>query len=319
MVRRLLSAAVALAGAATASETVSMTMSLAQAPVGNAGPITGKITGTDGLVYSNYKVAILTSGDGGNTWWDKSHSPYFEHYLRDPSYDAGDAQNAAVVIQSDWTWTIQGYQASPNDATSDLWVAMVVPASFDMKWPDYQIEGTQIRGDLVAAALCYVEMSKTRGFVAAGAGGCACGGPGVPNPNNAINNAAGGAAPAASPAAPAASHAASPAPPAASPAPPAASPAAPAASLAAPAASPAAPAASPAAPAASPSGAAALPAASSSGSPAPGSSTLPGSSTAASPASTHLTSGAASAHGAGFPAMMAAAAAAVAGMLVLAQ
>jgi len=30
-------------------------------------------------------MAILTSADGGGTWWDKSHTPYFLAWQRNPA------------------------------------------------------------------------------------------------------------------------------------------------------------------------------------------------------------------------------------------
>lgn len=183
-------------------------------PSGSADPITGTVTDVAaGAKYTDYKLAILTSADNGATWWDKSHSPYFLAWQRGEMANPGELQNAAVVIQSDWSFTLKGYAASPNDAFSNLWRAYLVPASFDMKWPEYQIEGIPMPANPAGVALCYEDVTKSAGRVAGG-------------PLN------GGAAPGA---------------PAASPAAPAASPAAPAASPAAPAASPAAPAASPAA------------------------------------------------------------------------
>jgi len=190
-------------------------------PAGSDAPITGTVTDVAaGAKYTDYKLAILTSADNGATFWDKSHSPYFLAWTRGEMANPGELQNAAVVIQSDWSFTLKGYAASPYDATSNLWRAYLVPASFDMKWPEYQIEGVPMPAFLPAAALCFEDVTKSGGRVA---GGPLNGGGAAPP-----------AAPAASPAAPAASHA-----PAASPAaPPAASPAS------SPAASPAAPPAS---------------------------------------------------------------------------
>lgn len=199
-------------------------------PAGSDAPITGTVTDVAaGAKFSDYKLAILTSADNGATYWDKSHSPYFLAWTRGEMANPGELQNAAVVIQSDWSFTLKGYAASPYDATSNLWRAYLVPASFNMKWPDYQIEGIPMPDFLPAAALCFEDVTKSGGRVA---GGPMNGGGAAPPP------AASPAAPAASPAAPAASKA-----PAASPAaPPAASPAAPPATS--PAASPAAPPAS---------------------------------------------------------------------------
>jgi len=194
MARLALAAAFAASSAAAAAVGITM----AVPPSGSAAAITGVVTAGVGS-HSKYKVAILTSGDGGKTWWDKSHGPYRNHQLADPGYDAGDAQNAGVVVKADWTFTLQGYQASPNDATSDLWIGFVVPSTYDMSYPNYQIEGVAIRGDLQAASLAWTLVSKTKGTEGSGTGSF----PGVPG---------GAAAPAASPAAaPAASPAAAPA------------------------------------------------------------------------------------------------------------
>lgn len=190
-------------------------------PAGSADAITGTVTDVAaGAKFSDYKLAILTSADGGKTWWDKSHSPYFLAWTRGEMANPGELQNAAVVIQSDWSFTLKGYAASPYDATSDLWRAYLVPASFNMRWPEYQIEGIPMPADPAGVALCYEDVTKSGGRVG---GGPLNGGAAPPT------------APAASPAAPAAPAASSA--PAASPAAPAASPASnPAAS---PAASPA--------------------------------------------------------------------------------
>jgi len=202
MARSLAIAAAALAGVAYAAKAAAspgqLGITMAVPPSGSAGAITGAVTGATGLNHNQYKVAVLTSGDGGVTWWDKSHGPYRNKQLADPGYDAGDAQNAGVVLQADFTWKLENYQASPNDATSDLWIAFVVPQSYDMSYPAYQIEGVAIRADLQAASIAWTLVSKTRGNLASGAGAF----PGVGAATN------GGSAPAASPAAAAASPAA---------------------------------------------------------------------------------------------------------------
>jgi hypothetical protein len=60
-------------------------------------------------------------------------------------------QNAAVVIQPDWSFSLSHYVASPYDLTSPLWRSYVVPSSYDMSWPHYQIEGIPIGGQFNGA------------------------------------------------------------------------------------------------------------------------------------------------------------------------
>lgn len=214
MARSIAIAAAALAGVVHAAKPEAspgrLAITMAVPPSGSAGPITGAVTGATGLNHNQYKVSVLTSGDGGQTWWDKSHGPYRNKQLADPGYDAGDAQNAGVVLQADFTWKLANYQASPNDATSDLWIAFCVPQSYDMSYPAYQIEGVAIRADLQAASLTWVLVSKTRGTLGSGAGAF----PGVgsaANGGSAAPAASTAAAPAASPNAAAPSTAAEPA------------------------------------------------------------------------------------------------------------
>lgn len=83
--------------------------------------------------------------------WDKSHTPYFLAFQAGALPNPGPVQNAAVVIQPDWSFSLFNYVASPYDLTSPLWRSYVVPSSYDMSWPHYQIEGIPIGGQFNAA------------------------------------------------------------------------------------------------------------------------------------------------------------------------
>jgi hypothetical protein len=63
----------AAAVVAQAVAVASIAIQMQVPPSGSAGPITGGVTGTDGRNYADFKVAVLTSADGGATWWDKTH------------------------------------------------------------------------------------------------------------------------------------------------------------------------------------------------------------------------------------------------------
>jgi len=215
----------ALIAGVSASLAAAWSIDMTVRPSGSSGPITGTVKDVPaGAKYTDYKLAILTSADGGKTWWDKSHSPYFLAWTRGEMANPGELQNAAVVIKNDWSFTLQGYAASPYDATSDLWRAYLVPASYDMKWPEYQIEGVPMPGGAgspAGVALCFEDVTKAKGRIA--------GGP--LNGGNAPAPAPPAPAPAASPSGKPAASPAAPSPAAPSPAAP--SPAAPAPSTAA--------------------------------------------------------------------------------------
>jgi hypothetical protein len=106
----------------------------------------------------------------------------------------GEAQNAAVVLRADWTFTLADWSADPRDAYSPLWRAHLVPASYNMRWvalngrcvvpvhhvlpppprlacrrwPAYEIEGIPMRGDLVAATVAWVEVQRGGGKTGGG-------------------------------------------------------------------------------------------------------------------------------------------------------
>lgn len=46
---------------------------------------------------------------------------------------------------------------------SPIWQAYLLPASFDLRWPQYQIEGEPLRQDLVNAALAGIDVNRATG------------------------------------------------------------------------------------------------------------------------------------------------------------
>jgi len=110
---------------------------------------------------NDYKLVLYISGNQGGTWWDKMHTLYLV-YLNDP--DAGDDQMQGIPVHADWSWNMTQW-ATPGaitDGTSTYFRAYVIPYSYDTKWPEYEIEGSDIPGTLIAAS--YGGMQIDRGM-----------------------------------------------------------------------------------------------------------------------------------------------------------
>lgn len=106
-------------------------------PVGDGGAVTGFVEPDPGMQPRDWKLAVLTSADGGATWWDKSHGPYLNAAKRsgDPQAiaNAAQLQNAGVVIQADWSFRLEDFAGDYNDLNSPLWRAYLLPSTFDMR------------------------------------------------------------------------------------------------------------------------------------------------------------------------------------------
>jgi len=139
-----------LARIATSTAQAGVSVTLNIPPSGSVTPVSGKITGLTGPA-SNYKgILLISSGDNIDLWWDKSHSRYLNLGVPNP----GQAQNAGVVLASDFTFNWDNWASAPaQDGVARAFRFFVMPQSFDMTWPNYQIEGIPIPGDVLAAAI----------------------------------------------------------------------------------------------------------------------------------------------------------------------
>lgn len=144
---------------------ISMTVNTPALGVNN--PVTGSVSGLP-LAANQYKIGILVSGDGGNTWWDKTHD-----------YPNGTPQAVVtgIPLNNDYTFTITGWVSDPNDLQAGLMRVIVVPQSFSFLWPGYQVEGVAYPNSLTTATVASYTINRGTGTVVQTPGGGAAASP----------------------------------------------------------------------------------------------------------------------------------------------
>jgi hypothetical protein len=128
-------------------------------PLGSMSQFTGHITGVTNP--EQFKLIMLVSGDGGNTFWDKTHNQYLASGVADP----GSAQNAAIVISPSGSWSISNWVtldpvAAKSDAVAPIVKFFLLPITFDVSWPNYSIESIQIPGNVINAAVTSLTLNR---------------------------------------------------------------------------------------------------------------------------------------------------------------
>ena len=113
------------------------------------------------LIYINYLFLARTG-----------HMLSLQYLLE--SSNPGVDQNAGIPMNADWSygpwtpWCNPG--AVAEDSTAQFMRVYLLPQSFDLSWPDYQIEGMPIPGDVLDAAVASLEVDRTTNAAAASAG-----------------------------------------------------------------------------------------------------------------------------------------------------
>ena len=95
-------------------------------------PIIGKVTGA--ATPTDYKVVLLLSRDQ-KIWWDKTHNVH------------------GITIQPDGTFTVKGWANVPRTLTTPYMGVWLVPQSFDLHAPNFQVEGAALPENLTRAAV----------------------------------------------------------------------------------------------------------------------------------------------------------------------
>jgi hypothetical protein len=91
------------------------------------------------------------------------YSEQHSRYLNTNTPNPGQAQNAGVVLGGDGGIAWDQWCSAPSDAYATKVRFYIVPQSYVMTWPEYQVEGGGLPADLTNSAVASLECFRSPG------------------------------------------------------------------------------------------------------------------------------------------------------------